>query len=171
VTRTGTILGCLVLGGISLLGTLALLNRRDERVGLGTEIRYDDFRFAALSARRAPAAGTLAPENGLFLIVTLRVSNRAKVVDYRFRTESAVLVDGRGGEWRPSAEATAALRAAEGKGDPFATELAPGESREGEFVYDVPADLRRPELRFSWGGSVAEALTLAFDGRKRIALE
>lgn len=171
MSRTGAILGGLFLGGISLLATLALLNRRDETVGLGGEIRYDDFWFAAVSARRAPAAGTRAPASGLFLIVTLRVSNRAKVVDFRFRTESALLVDERGREWRPSPEATAALRAAEGREDPFATELAHGESREGELVYDVPADLRGPQLRLSWGRPIAAALSLAFDGRKRIALE
>ena len=162
------------LGLLVLIATLGLLNRRDETVGLGTEIRYDDFWFSVLAVRRVDAVGKEGeqkPLNGAFYVVTLKVTNRARVVGFRFRSESAVLLDARGREHRPSPRATQALEAAEGKEDSFARELAPGASSVGELVYDVPSDLRRPMLRFSWGGALAEVLTFLFDGRKRIALE
>jgi hypothetical protein len=73
--------------GISLLALLAVLNRRDQTVGLNQEIKYDDFAFSVQDVRKTNSLGTgdsRKKPHGLFYIVTLKIANHAKRVDYTF---------------------------------------------------------------------------------------
>ena len=142
---------------LALLLFLAVATRRESVVGMGQPIRFDDFAFQVTGVRRIDAAGP----QGRRYVVTLTVTNQAKRVSYQFRRQSAVLVDGRGREYRPSGPAPA--------NDPCAGPIPAGGSCRTELVYDLPADVQQPRLRISFG-SVGDALESIIFGSKRIQL-
>jgi len=157
--------------GISLLATLAVLNRRDQIVGLNQEIQYDDFAFSVVAARKEGALGksdSQAP-NGVYYVVTIKVANHAMRVDYTFKKNSAVLVDSEGREFHLSRNGQQALESAQGQQCIGA--IPAGASCLTEVVFDLPADARVAQLRISEGGLAGDILDVVFFGKKRIALE
>lgn len=158
--------------GFSLLAMLAVLNRRDQTVGVNQEIQYDDFAFSVQSLRKVNALGSGASQTsaqGVFYVVRLKIANHAKRVDYTFKPRSAVLVDERGIEFHLSENGQRALDGTEGNkcGDP----IPAGVSCTLELAFEVPEDTRLATLRISEGGSIGDVLDFVFYGKKRIALE
>jgi Domain of unknown function (DUF4352) len=156
--------------GVSLLATLALLNRRDQFVGLNQEIQYDDFAFSVQDVRQTGALGNgefKTKPQGLYYVVTLKIANHAKRVTYRFKYESAKLVDAGNREFRFSPAGQRALESATGKrcGDP----IPAGRSCVTEVVFDLPADTELKQFRIS-EGLVGDILNAIFYGKKRIEL-
>ena len=157
--------------GISLLATLALLNRRDQTVGLNQEIQYDDFAFSVQEVRKASALGKSdwpAP-NGVYYVVTIKVANHAVRVDYTFKKNSAVLVDSQGREFHLSKSGQQALETSEGQQCIGA--IPAGGSCLTDVVFDLPADAHVSQLKISEGGLAGDILDVVFFGKKRIALE
>jgi hypothetical protein len=153
-----------------LLAVLALLNRKDQHAKLAQEIQYDDFAWSALAVRKAHEIETIRAD-GIFYIVTVKVSNHAKRVSYRFRPSEVFLLDDRGREHRIAARAqhvwTQTDKAlSEGDEDTLA-----GSYCVRDLVFDLPADTRSAVMRVSTGGSVGDILDFVFWGDKRIALE
>src|ERR1700740_1004776 len=98
--------------GFSLLSLFVLLNRRDETVSLNHEIQYDDFAFAVLSVRQATELGLAAApvkSKGEFYVVTLKIANHAKRVDYKYKRDCALLIDESGREYQHSPVGQTAL--------------------------------------------------------------
>jgi hypothetical protein len=157
--------------GVSLLATLALLNRRDQRVGLNQEIQYDDFAFSVLDVRRTNTLGTTdsQPANGVYYVVTIKISNHAVRVDYRFKKNSAVLVDMMGREFRFSRSGQEALESV--KGQECIGPIPAGGSCITDVVFDLRPEARVSELKISEGGLAGDILDVVFFGKKRIALE
>jgi hypothetical protein len=157
--------------GISLLATLALLNRRDQIVGLNQEIQYDDFAFSVVGIRKESSIGksdSQAPA-GVYYVVAIKVSNHAKRVDYTFKKKSAVLVDNLGREFHLSKGAQKQLESTQGQ---QCTEAIPaGASCVADVVFELPSDGRALQLRISQGGLAGDILDVVFYGKKRIALE
>jgi len=160
-----------ILVGISLLMLVAALNRRDQMVGLNQEIQYDDFAFSVIEVRKADALGSGVAEaraSGAFYVVTLKIANHAKRVDYKPQRASAILMDERGREFFLSEPGQAALESAQG---PRCYNPIPaGASCTTELVFDIPADSRISQLRISEGGLVGDILDVVFFGKKRIEL-
>lgn len=158
--------------GFSLLAALVVMNRRDETVSLNHEIQYDDFAFSVLSVRQAEFVGmgrdSVRPA-GTFYIVTLKIANHAKRVDYRYKRNSPLLIDERGKEYPPSAEGQPALEATLTPEARCSAPIPAGSSCVTEIVYDVPTDVRVSELRISFG-ELGDLIDPIFSGRKRIAL-
>lgn len=157
--------------GISLLALLALLNRRDQTVGLNQEIQYDDFAFSVMAVRkeRALGKGDSPAPNGAYYVVTIKVANHAIRVDYTFKKNSAVLVDSQGREFRLSRNGQAALEATQGQ--QCIAAIPAGASCAVDIVFDLPADAHAAQLRISEGGLAGDILDVVFFGKKRIALE
>jgi hypothetical protein len=157
--------------GISLLATLALLNRRDRTVGLNQEIQYDDFAFSVVGVRRTARLGKTdsQPATGVYYVVTIKVSNHAVRVDYRFKKNSAVLVDIMGREFHFSPSGQEALEST--KGQECISTIPAGASCMADVVFDLPADARLSELKISEGGLAGDILDVVFFGKKRIALD
>jgi Domain of unknown function (DUF4352) len=157
--------------GISLLALLAALNRRDQIVGLNQEIQYDDFAFSVLGARTMHSLGSGESQTnaqGLYYIVTLKIANHAKRVDFRFKRSSPVLLDSTGREFHPSLIGQQALESADG---PRCGESIPaGASCTTEVVFDVPPNAGIETLRISEGGLAGDILDVIFFGKKRIEL-
>lgn len=166
-------LAALVGVGVLLLAILALLNRRPQVVGLNQEIQYDDFAFAALGARRAEAIGSdAAPQRaqGVYEIVTMKVANHARRVDFTFDKSTVILIDDQGNEYHWSADVQRAFDASRTAGEPCAVPIAAGASCSTDVVFDVPAAARIVQLRISGGGPLGDVLDTIFYGKKRIAL-
>ena len=156
---------------VALLAMLAVLNRRDQIVGLNQEIQYDDFAFSVTGVRKANSLGSgssLTKAQGVYYVVTLKVGNHAKRVDYTFKKNSAILVDVEEKEFRPSIGGQQALESTTGKqcGSP----IPAGASCVSEVVFDLPADAEVTHLRISEGGLAGDILDIVFYGRKRIEL-
>ncbi|MFL6213528.1 MAG: DUF4352 domain-containing protein [Blastocatellia bacterium] len=165
-------LAALVIIAVVLLAIVALLNRRPQIVGLNQEIQYDDFAFAALGARQAASAGN-APEaaraQGVYEIVTMKVVNHARRVDFTFDKTTVVLVDEQGNEYHWSADAQRAFDATRAHNELCAEPIPAGASCVTDVVFDVPAAARIAQVRIS-GGAVGDVLDTIFSGKRRIAL-
>ena len=166
-----TTVGIVAAIGVSLLATLAVLNRRDQFVGLNQEIQYDDFAFSVQEVRKTDSLGSgeyKSKPHGLYYIITLRIANHAKRVDYRFKYQSARLVDVEEKEFGLSLAGQQALESATGKRcvDP----IPAGASCVTEVVFDLPSGSELKQFRVSEGGLVGDILNAIFYGKKRIEL-
>lgn len=133
-----------------------------ERVaGFNEPIRYDDFAFAALAVTQTRTLGSSTAQ-GLYTIVTLRVTNDAKRVQYKFDDKIAVLMDARGKRYPVS-------RA--GPADACAVALDPGGSCVTELVFDAPAEIRPLYLAISMGGPLGDLVDNVLYGSKAIRLQ
>jgi hypothetical protein len=165
-------LAALAIVCIMLLGILALLNRHPQVVGLNQEIQYDDFAFAALGVRQATTIGDAegSPRaRGVYVIVTMKVANHARRVDFTFDKSTVILLDEQGNEYHWSAEVQRAFDASRPPGESCAAPIAAGASCVTEVVFDVLATARVAQVRIS-GGAVGDVLDTIFYGKKRIAL-
>ena len=170
----GVLLTLAILGaiGFSLLALLVLLNRRDETVSLNHEIQYDDFAFAVLSVRQASELGLAAApvkSHGEFYVVTLKIANHAKRVDYKYKRDCAVLIDEGGREYQHSSEGQAALEQSLSPAELCSAPIPAGQSCVTQVVFDVPAGAEISQLRITFG-TLADLFDPVFSGRKRIAL-
>jgi hypothetical protein len=156
---------------VALLAMLAVLNRRDQIVGLNQEIQYDDFAFSVTGVRKANSLGngsSLASAHGVYYVVTLKIANHAKRVDYNFKQASTRLVDVEEKEFRVSTGGQQALETTIGK--QCSSPIPAGASCVTEVVFDLPADAEVKQFRISEGGFVGDVLDMVFYGRKRIEL-
>jgi Domain of unknown function (DUF4352) len=163
----------LIIVCIALLSILALLNRRSQVVGLNQEIQYDDFAFAALGTRQAASIGNATGEQrarGVYTIVTMKIVNHARRVDFTFDKSTVILVDEQGNEYHWSADVQTALEATRTPAAPCAEPIPAGASCTTEVVFDVPAAARIAQVRISGGGQIGDVLDTIFYGKKRIAL-
>ena len=166
-------LAALIVVCIALLGILALLNRHSQVVGLNQEIQYDDFAFAALGARQTASIGNALDEQrarGVYTIVTMKVVNHARRVDFTFDKSTVILVDEQGNEYHWSADVQHAFDATRPHVAQCAEPIPAGASCTTEVVFDVPAAARIAQVRISGGGPVGDVLDTIFYGKKRIAL-
>ena len=157
--------------GMSLLAMLAVLNRKDQIVGLNQEIQYDDFAFSVQGVRKAKSLGSGESQKnaqGLFYVVTLKIANHAKRVDYTFKSAFAILVDDAGREFHPSANGQETLPS--GQSNRCGGPIPAGASCITELVFEVPENARVSQLKISEGGSIGDILDFVFYGTKRIAL-
>ena len=172
----GLVITVYVLGAlfVSALSLLALLNRRDQVVGLRQDIKYDDFAFSVLDARSeglAPSQDNESAGPGTVCVLTLKIENRARRVEYTFNDEVAVLVDERGREYRPvRSDANSPADGGEGAGGRCDEPIPAGSSCTTDLTFELPPDARVSHLRISHGG-IGYLLDLVFYGNKRITLE
>ena len=166
-------LAALLVIAILLLGALALLSRHPQSVGLNQEIQYDDFAFAAMGTRRAATASSAmdAPRaQGVYEIVTMKVVNHARRVDFTFDKVTVVLVDEQGNEYHWSADAQRAFDATRARDELCAEPIPAGASCVTDVIFDVPATARISQVRISGGGTVGDVLDTILVGKKRIML-
>lgn len=157
--------------GVSLLAMLAVLNRKDQTVGLNQEIQYDDFAFSVQGVRKANSLGSgesRTNAEGVYCVVTLKIANHAKRVDYTFKMSSPRLVDVEEKEFRVSVAGQLSLESTIGK--QCSSPIPAGASCTSEVVFDLPADAELKQFRISEGGLVGDILDVVFFGRKRIEL-
>ena len=161
--------------GVSLLlaWVLAAWSRSAKVVGWNQEIQYDDFAFSVLGVRQAPTLGADDDQQaarGVFYVVTLKVANHARRVNYIFKPTSPILLDASGREYVVSPQGQRALDSAGSSGG-CAAPIPPGSSCMTDVVFDVPADVSDPQVRISTGGPLGDLLDDMFYGKLRIRLQ
>ena len=157
--------------GLSLLAMLAVLNRKDQTVGLNQEIQYDDFAFSVQGVRKMSSLGGGDPQNGaqsVFYVVTLKIANHAKRVDFTFKRPSAILVDDAGREFHLSENGQQSLDATHSNN--CSGPIPAGASCTTELAFELPENAPASLLRISEGGTLGDILDFVFYGTKRIAL-
>lgn len=157
--------------GISLLAMLAVLNRKDQTVGLNQEIQYDDFAFSVQGVRKANSLGSGESQTnaeGVYYIVTLKIANHAKRVDFTFKRPSAILVDEVGREFHLSENGQQSLDA--NQSNKCSGPIPAGASCTTELAFELPENAHVSLLRISEGGTLGDILDFVFYGTKRIAL-
>lgn len=158
---------------LALLAILAALNRRNQVVGLNQEIQYDDFAFSVVGTRTAASLATGEPQmsaGGVYYVVTMRVANHARRVDYTLDKTTAILVDDRGREFHLSPDGQRALDSARKQRDECEGPIPAGASCTTEIVFELPVGAQASHLRISEGGAVGDVLDSVFYGKKIIEL-
>jgi hypothetical protein len=161
----------LLVIAVALLAIFALLNRHNQIVGLNQEIQYDDFAFAVLGTVKANAVGSITTQQnteGQFYVVTLKVTNHARRVNYQFPKSAAILVDEGGREYHISGAGQKALEGETTKGGGCESELPPGVSCVTDLVFELPKGARPSYVRISEGGAAGDVLDTIFYGKKII---
>jgi hypothetical protein len=129
-------------------------------VALGTPIRQDDFVFVVTGVGRAPAisnSAASATAHGIFYIVTIRVDNNARRVDFKWDERIPHIVDAQGHRYDKSRDGQAAL-------DAFDTPkytVGPGESSSFQAVFDLPVDVDKPVVALDNGILMGDLFNLA----------
>jgi hypothetical protein len=119
-------------------------------VALGTPIQQDDFIYVVTGVGRTRAIGSGAAAtkaNGTFYIITIRVDNDAKRVDFKWDERIPHIVDAQGDRFDKSPEGQAALDASI---KPHFVVPA-GQSASFQAVFDVPSDIQKPVLALDNG--------------------
>ena len=162
--------------GVSLAAMLAVLNRKDQTVGLNQEIQYDDFAFSVQGVRRVSSLVSGDLQTGdlqnaaqsVYYVVTLKIANHAKRVDFTFKRPSAILVDDAGREFHLSENGQQSLDATHS--NQCSGPIPAGASCTTELAFELPENAHASLLRISEGGTLGDILDFVFYGTKRIAL-
>jgi hypothetical protein len=164
----------LLVSAVVLLAVLALLNRKNQTVGMRQEIQHDDSAFSVLGAVKANSVGNYVSQHsteGQFYVVTLKVANHAKGANYSFDKAVAILVDESGKEYQISVAGQKALDGETTKSGGCESEIPPGGSCISDLVFELPKDVRVSHLRVSGGGKAGDVLDTIFNGKKIIKVE
>lgn len=157
---------------VIILSVLALLNRQNQVVGMKQEIQYDDFAFSVLGAVKANSVGNYVMQHsteGQFYVVTMKIANHAKRVNYSFDKSTAILVDESGKEYRISTAGQKALEGETTKSSGCESEIPPDGSCITDLVFELPKDAQVSHLRVS-GSAAGDVLDTIFYGKKIIKI-
>jgi hypothetical protein len=116
-----------------------------KKLRLGEVRCFDEWCITVVSASRQPSIGNVSA-NGIFYVVTVRVSSRSRGRRQREVDVHTYLTDSRGGRFEVSPSGQEALRRAGLAGPSVTSFVDPGESIESRLAYDVPKDT--PDLAF-----------------------
>ncbi len=105
-------------------------------VPIGQAVRQDDFTYTVTRVLKERTADTVS------YVVTIRVNNDAKRVDYRWSDDTVFVTDAAGRRYRAAAPTTPAADRAP---------ISPGASAAYDLTFDLPADAKNPMLRY-WNG-------------------
>ena len=157
-----------------LLSILVVLNRHNQTVGLHQEIQYDDFAFSVLGTVKANSVGSYVSQQstqGQFYIVTMKVTNYAKRVNFSFDKQVAILVDESGKEYHISSAGQKALDGETTKSGGCESEIPPAASCISDLVFELPKGARISHVKVSGGGAAGDVLDTIFYGKKIIKIE
>lgn len=122
---------------------------------------------AVVNVRTAKTVG--APHNqrtaeGLYRIVTVRLSSDARRATLRFMEPEARVFDAEGRAYSRALDAERALRAAEGRPEPFPRDIGPaGDAYTAELIFDLPENVAAPRLLVrdgNWPNRLAELFVI-----------
>jgi hypothetical protein len=108
----------------------------DVVVAIGKPVRQDDFLYTVTRVI------THHENDNFAYVVTIKVNNRARIVDYHWRDEIAYVTDASGRQYR------AAPASSGGQDEPA---IPAGRSASYTLTFVLPASARTPMLRYSNG--------------------
>jgi hypothetical protein len=111
---------------------------------------FDDWCASVEQVKLQPSIGDMQAQ-GVFYVVTVQVSSRAKRVSQRELDAAIYLLDERGKRYDPSPRAQQALEAAGQAGMPLDSRVEAGGSFTYTTVFDLPQGITPPGLVISHG--------------------
>src|ERR1022692_3223921 len=106
-------------------------------ISIGTPVRQDDFTYTVTRVVKEQKSENVS------YVVTIRVDNEAKRVDYHWSDDIAFVTDASGRRYQAIAPSPSAAA--------DRTPIPPGESATYDLTFDLPADAKHPMLRY-WNG-------------------
>lgn len=169
--RAGKV-GLVALFALGLYLALMLafsLTSREKVLAFGEEKHFCEIdchlAYSVASLRKTKTLGASPVEataQGIFYVVTLKtrfdettISSARGNSQLTPNSRVVTILDEQGNSYSPSVEGQRALNASpEGGGTSLDTPLRPGESYTTNLVFDLPADIKNPELLLREGGFV-----------------
>ena len=154
-------LAALTLIGFYLLATLAFsLVSREKVLAFGVEKHFCEIdchlAYSVANLRKTKTLGNPPNETtpqGIFYVVTIKtrfdettISNQRGNSLLTPNSRIVTILDEQGNSYSPSIEGQRALAVSQGGGTPLTTPLRPGESYTTDLVFDLPMDVKNPEL-------------------------
>lgn len=132
-----TVLGLTVsIGAYTLVLVIVSLSSRQKVLAIGEPQCFDDWCIAVEAVTRQQSIGN-TQANGVFYVITARVSSRAKRRRQRETDVYAYLTDSRGRRFDVSPTGQSALRQAGLSGEPLTAFVDPGGAFESRLAFDV----------------------------------
>ena len=142
---------------------------RERVLGLNEEKRFCGFYFdchrmvSVTSVSRAASLGAPPEErkaDGVFYIVTVKVSNDATRAALALESPSAKIVDSRGRCFERDEEAESDLQKSQGRLASIEQAVGPGSSITKDLVFDLPPDAESLRLFISEGDRLSRLIEL-----------
>src|SRR4029077_1007881 len=108
-----------------------------DAIPVGTPVRQDDFTYTVTRVVKEKSSENVA------YVVTIRVDNEAKRVDFRWSDDIAFVTDSTGKKYQ-------AVMPSPSVADDRPA-IPPGESATYDLTFDLPADAKSPMLHY-WNG-------------------
>jgi hypothetical protein len=127
-----------------------VLTRPEKIIGLGEQIRHDDFFYSVTGVKKSKTIGEedqRVTAQGTFYIVSLKVENKAVRVDHRWDISMAHIEDEAGRKYHPFAEGQEAWDEMLGAKNAARHTTPAGASETADIVFDLPADVKNPGLK------------------------
>lgn len=160
-----------VAGVVILAGIMVWLSAAQTRaVAIGDPIRQDDFTYTVTGFSRSSDVGLgrdAVRADGVFYVVSIKVENDAKVVDFRWDPSIAQLTDENGRRYQFSVVGQRALDSAR----PASLVVPAGQSQTFLVAFDLPKDVRDPSVAFSNGILMGDVFDFGAYARARVPLE
>ena len=142
----------MIVAGAAVTGLYIayVLTRPEKIIGLGEQIRHDDFFYSVVDVKKQKSIGegeNLVASRGIFYIVTLKVENRAIRVDHEWDILMTCVEDESGHKYRPFAEGQEAWDEIQGVKNAARHDTPHGASEMADIVFDLPADVKNPGLK------------------------
>lgn len=160
--RAGKVgLAALAVLGVYLIFLIAFsLMSREKVLAVGEEKHFCEIdchlAYSVANLRKTKTLGNAPNETtaqGIFYVVTVRTRFDETTISPRRgdglltpNSRVVTILDEQGNSYSPSVEGQRALAASQGDGTPLTTPLRPGESYTTNLVFDLPTDVRNPEL-------------------------
>ena len=137
----------------------------------GTPLLYDDFEFVATRAEKTRQMGSrTAPPGKTFVIVDIRLNNKAKRVDFTFKPEDVTPYTVDGKALPRDLDAQGVLDSlVTALGAKVKTTLVAGDSETYRLVFLGPADITQVNVRIGFG-AVGSFLDNIFIGRRQVTV-
>jgi hypothetical protein len=127
----------LAIYGVALV--ITSLVSPQQVVKVGEERCFDEWCITVTGASREPSVGGVRA-NGIFYVVSVRVSSHSRGRPQREKDVYTYLTDGRGRRFEISTAGQSALQRAGLAGVPMTSFVDPGGSFESHLAFDVPQD-------------------------------
>ena len=138
------------------LGFLYFRSLPSDVVAVGAPVRQDDFTYTVTRVVRHRTNGLVS------YVVTVRVDNEAKLVDYRWSDDIVYVTDSNGRRYLPAKPDGSAARGR--------TPVGAGSSAEYEITFDLPFAAEHPMLHYWNGIMMGDVFDGAAYGRAVVAL-
>jgi hypothetical protein len=151
--RPAKALAAVLLIYFGVLLAVSLVTPR-KLIPMGEDRCFDDWCIGAehLAVSRTIGSGaSAATANGIFYIVTLKVSSRARGITQRAKDAAVIAVDEKGHRYLPSSDGQRAYDDINGTGPAITNKLGPGDSFTTALVFDVPTDTAQVGLEVEHG--------------------